>query len=108
MTPHTCSVCFSLSPSLSPCATNPPTQDLEHDVAELQAQIVSLRESMEAETLSKVDLQNNIQSLREELAFRKKIYEEVRLHRRVTVWNVGSVTVVGRNVEYNNREGLSE
>jgi lamin B len=83
-------------------------KDLEHDVAELQAQIVSLRESMEAETLSKVDLQNNIQSLREELAFRKKMYEEVRLHRRVTVWNVGSVTVVGRNVEYNNREGLSE
>ena len=46
-------------------------------MAELQAQIASLRENMEAETLSKVDLQNNIQSLREELAFRKKIYEEV-------------------------------
>lgn len=46
-------------------------------MAELQAQIASLRESMEAETLSKVDLQNNIQSLKEELAFRKKVYDEV-------------------------------
>ena len=46
-------------------------------MADLQAQITSLRESMEAETLSKVDLQNNIQSLKEELAFRKKVYEEV-------------------------------
>lgn len=43
----------------------------------MQAQIASLRESMEAETLSKVDLQNNIQSLKEELAFRKKVYDEV-------------------------------
>lgn len=60
----------TLSPPPSP-------QDLEQEVAELQVQIASLRESMEAETLSKVDLQNNIQSLREELAFRKKVYEEV-------------------------------
>jgi chromosome segregation ATPase len=51
-------------------------KDLEVEVADLQAQIASLRESMESETLSKVDLQNNIQSLREELAFRKKVYEE--------------------------------
>ena len=84
--------CLIFHPSLplSPCATDQPTQDLEHEMADLQAQIVSLRESMEAETLSKVDLQNNIQSLREELAFRKKIYEEVCLHRMVTVLNVGS------------------
>ncbi|CAI8009086.1 Lamin-C [Geodia barretti] len=68
-------------------------KDLEHDVAELQAQIVSLRESMEAETLSKVDLQNNIQSLREELAFRKKIYEEelASLHSKLEKTTVESV-----------------
>lgn len=65
-------MCVSvLPPSL------PLTQSLEAEVAELQAQIASLRESVEAETLSKVDLQNNIQSLKEELAFRKKVYEEV-------------------------------
>ena len=57
-------------------------QELEAEVADLQAQIASLRESVEAETLSKVDLQNNIQSLKEELAFRKKIYDEVRTHWR--------------------------
>lgn len=46
-------------------------------MAELQAQVASLRESVESETLGKVDLQNNLQSLKEELAFRKKVYEEV-------------------------------
>ena len=46
-------------------------------MADLHAQMASLRESMEAETLGKVDLQNHIQSLKEELAFRKKVYEEV-------------------------------
>ena len=48
-------------------------------MADLHAQMTSLRESMEAETLGKVDLQNHIQSLKEELAFRKKVYEEVSL-----------------------------
>jgi chromosome segregation ATPase len=68
-------------------------KELEGEVAELQAQIVSLRESMEAETLSKVDLQNNMQSLKEELAFRKKVYEEelASLHSKLEKTSVESV-----------------
>lgn len=45
---------------------------------ELRSTLEAMKESLEAETLSKVDLQNSIQSLKEELAFRKKVYEEVR------------------------------
>ncbi len=37
----------------------------------------SLQGTLEVETLSKVDLQNKCQSLREELLFNKKLYEEV-------------------------------
>ena len=44
---------------------------------ELRVQMHELRESLEKETLSKVDLQNQNQSLKEELAFKKKVYEEV-------------------------------
>ena len=44
---------------------------------ELRAQLNELRESLEKETLSKVDLQNQNQSLKEELSFKKKVYEEV-------------------------------
>ena len=44
---------------------------------DLSAQVKSLRDSLEQETLNKVDLQNNIQSLKEELAFKKRIHDEV-------------------------------
>ena len=44
---------------------------------ELKATVEGVKSQLETETLSKVDLQNNIQSLREELAFKKKMYEEV-------------------------------
>ena len=53
-------------------------RELEEEVEELSAQLKSLRDSLEQETLSKVDLQNNIQSLKEKLAFDRRIHEEVR------------------------------
>ena len=37
-----------------------------------------LRAALESETLQKVDCQNNLQSLREEIEFQKKVHEEVR------------------------------
>ena len=52
-------------------------KELEQELEELKATMESVKSQLEAETLSKVDLQNNIQSLREELAFKKKMYEEV-------------------------------
>ena len=52
-------------------------RDLEAEKTELQAMLDGLKKSLEAETLSRVDIQNHIQSLKEELAFRKKVHEEV-------------------------------
>lgn len=51
-------------------------KDLEQELEELKANLEGVKGQLEAETLSKVDLQNNIQSLREDLAFKKKMYEE--------------------------------
>ena len=53
-------------------------KEFEAELEELRSTLEAMKESLEAETLSKVDLQNSIQSLKEELAFRKKVYEEVR------------------------------
>ena len=52
--------------------------DRDAEIEELRTNIEELRCLLENETLCKVDLQNNLQSLNEELSFRKKIYEEVR------------------------------
>lgn len=52
-------------------------KELEQELEELKATLEGVKGQLEAETLSKVDLQNNIQSLREDLAFKKKMYEEV-------------------------------
>lgn len=37
----------------------------------------ALKATLEAETLGKVDLQNHIQSLKEEMAFKRKVHDEV-------------------------------
>ena len=52
-------------------------KELEQELEELKATLEGVKAQLESETLGKVDLQNNIQSLREELAFKKKMYEEV-------------------------------
>ena len=54
-------------------------KDLEAEVAELREGYDSMKASLESETLSKVDLQNHIQSLKEEMAFRQKVHDEVRI-----------------------------
>lgn len=53
-------------------------KDLEAELAEMRGGYDSMKSSLESETLSKVDLQNNIQSLKEEMAFRQKVHDEVR------------------------------
>nr|XP_045360051.1 prelamin-A/C [Camelus bactrianus] len=63
---------------------------LENDVAELRAQLSKAedghavaKKQLEKETLMRVDLENRCQSLQEELAFRKDVFEEeVRETRR--------------------------
>ncbi len=48
-------------------------------MSEMRGTIEEIRATLESETLSKVDYQNNVQSLNEELAFRKKVYEEASI-----------------------------
>lgn len=45
--------------------------------AELRKQLESARKQLEEETLLRVDIENRMQSLREELQFNKQIYEQV-------------------------------
>ncbi|GAB1295374.1 Lamin-B2 [Apodemus speciosus] len=62
---------------------------LETEVAELRAQLAKAedghavaKKQLEKETLMRVDLENHCQSLQEELAFSKSVFEEVRETRR--------------------------
>ena len=77
-------------------------KEFEAELEELRSTLEAMKESLEAETLSKVDLQNSIQSLKEELAFRKKVYEEVR---EVFEKIKDEECVVERNVDIRVRRG---
>lgn len=49
---------------------------LRGEVASLERQLAALRKQLEEETLLRVDLENRIQSLKEELAFKSQVYEQ--------------------------------
>lgn len=49
---------------------------LRGEVANLERQIAALKKQLEEETLLRVDLENRIQSLKEELAFKSQVYEQ--------------------------------
>ncbi|XP_075267455.1 lamin-B1 [Opisthocomus hoazin] len=52
------------------------TEDLKHQILELEISSAAAREQLANETLLKVDLENRCQSLMEELEFRKNMYEK--------------------------------
>lgn len=64
-------------------------KELEKDNEKLKKQIADLRKALEQETLARVDLENNIQSLREELTFKDQVFEqelsETRTRRQVEI-----------------------
>ena len=53
-------------------------KDKDAEIQELHADITELRSVLERESLCKVEFQNNLLSLNEELSFRKKVHVEVR------------------------------
>lgn len=51
-------------------------KELEKEIDRLRALLNEARKNLEEETLARVDLENNIQSLREELAFKDQVHNE--------------------------------
>lgn len=62
-------------------------KDKEDECEGLRANVEELRSHLENETLTRVDYQNNLQSVNEELSFRKKVHEEVGNLWMGIIWN---------------------
>lgn len=64
-------------------------KELDKENEKLKKQLADLRKALEQETLARVDLENNIQSLREELTFKDQVYEqeltETRTRRQIEI-----------------------
>uniref|UniRef100_A0AAG5DSF4 Lamin n=1 Tax=Anopheles atroparvus TaxID=41427 RepID=A0AAG5DSF4_ANOAO len=51
-------------------------KELEKELARLKKQLEVLRKNLEEETLARVDLENTVQSLREELTFKDQVHQQ--------------------------------
>jgi len=51
-------------------------KDLEKEIEKLKKMLETLRKNLEEETLARVDLENNIQSLKEELTFKDQVFQQ--------------------------------
>lgn len=64
-------------------------KELEKEVEKLKKMCDALRKNLEEETLARVDLENNIQSLKEELTFKDQVFQqelsETRTRRQVEI-----------------------
>ncbi|KAJ9584207.1 hypothetical protein L9F63_021442 [Diploptera punctata] len=64
-------------------------KELEKECEKLRKQVEELRKHLEDETLARIDLENNVQSLREELSFKEQVYNqeltETRTRRQVEI-----------------------
>ena len=52
-------------------------QKLKADFATLEKQLNTAKKQLEDETVARVDLENRLQSLKEELAFKNQVHEQV-------------------------------
>ena len=68
---------------------NDELKELEKECEKLRKQVEELRKHLEDETLARIDLENNVQSLREELSFKEQVYNqeltETRTRRQVEI-----------------------
>ena len=51
-------------------------KDMEKELAKLKKQVDQMRKNLEEETLARVDLENTVQSLREELTFKDQVHSQ--------------------------------
>ena len=52
-------------------------QKLKGEFASLEKQLATAKKQLEDETVARVDLENRLQSLKEELAFKDQVHEQV-------------------------------
>ena len=53
-------------------------QALKKENEQLKKQLAAARKQLEEETIARVDLENRVQSLKEELSFKSQVHEQVR------------------------------
>lgn len=70
-------------------------KELEKEVARLKKQLDTLRKNLEEETLARVDLENTVQSLREELTFKDQVHQqeltETKSRRQVEISEIDGI-----------------
>lgn len=70
-------------------------KELEKEVARLRKQLETLRKNLEEETLARVDLENTVQSLREELTFKDQVHQqeltETKTRRQVEISEIDGI-----------------
>ena len=53
-------------------------QKIKGDISALERQLATSKKQLEEETLSRVDLQNRLQTMKEELTFKSQMHEQVQ------------------------------
>lgn len=70
-------------------------KELEKEVARLKKQLDTVRKNLEEETLARVDLENTVQSLREELTFKDQVHQqeltETKSRRQVEISEIDGI-----------------
>jgi lamin B len=51
-------------------------KDLENECGKLRKQVEDLHKDLEDETLARIDVENNLQSVREELSFKERVFKQ--------------------------------
>ncbi|XP_078279729.1 lamin-B2 [Rhinoraja longicauda] len=79
-------------------------EDLQSQLAKAESSLAAAKKQLEGETLMRVDLENQCQSLKEELAFRKNVFEEeVRETRKRHDRRIVEVDSGGQRIDYESK-----
>lgn len=76
--------------------------ELQKDLAAIERQLATARKQLEEETLLRVDLENRMQSLKEDMAFKSQVFEQ-ELNETRTRTTTSTEEVDGVNTEYEDK-----